>query len=489
MLFTEENVRKLFGHEAAEDDDEINLCNFYVKGAAYETLKSSLPLFLIVGHKGTGKSALLRILEAEERANNNIPISIRPDDIFEQTETDINRMIRIWQEKLSKIIFDKLIQNIFIINKNSKDRGFKDWLGSFSRLTFAVLGKKYADIHKLGIDLSYKDFLVLFKDGIFRERRVTVFIDDLDRGWKNGEHEIRNISAMLNALRTITREVPNIKFRVALRSSVYYAVRTSDESTDKIEGSVVWLKWTNHEILVMLVKRAVLFLKQEQVDESELISKSQRELSRFLKDIFESNFQGKGHWENAPMYRVLLSLIRQRPRDLIKLCSLAAHEAFAKKHTKILTGDLEKIFKNYSNGRLTDTINEYSSELNEITLKKILLEMKPSSKKEGNAFLYTPQELRVKMKHTIDHVGQARFSNGDLVDEKKLSVFLYKINFFTARKNSDKQIIRYYFDENNYILSEDIDFGFNFEIHPAYRWALQPKGLQEIYSDIDLVNE
>ena len=127
MLFTEENVRKLFGHEAAEDDDEINLCNFYVKGAAYETLKSSLPLFLIVGHKGTGKSALLRILEAEERANNNIPISIRPDDIFEQTETDINRMIRIWQEKLSKIIFDKLIQNIFIINKNSKDRGFKDW--------------------------------------------------------------------------------------------------------------------------------------------------------------------------------------------------------------------------------------------------------------------------------------------------------------------------------------------------------------------------
>ena len=136
MEFTEENVRMLFGHEAAEDDDEDNLYNFYVKGTAYNALKSALPLFIIVGHKGTGKSALLKILETEERNCNNIPISIRPDDIFEQTETDINRMIRMWQEGLSKIIFDKLIQNIFLINKEGKDQTFKNWLGSFSRLTF-----------------------------------------------------------------------------------------------------------------------------------------------------------------------------------------------------------------------------------------------------------------------------------------------------------------------------------------------------------------
>lgn len=488
MEFTEENVRMLFGHEAAEDDDEDNLYNFYVKGTAYNALKSALPLFIIVGHKGTGKSALLKILETEERNCNNIPISIRPDDIFEQTETDINRMIRMWQEGLSKIIFDKLIQNIFLINKEGKDQTFKNWLGSFSRLTLTVLGKKYADIHKYGVDLSYKKFLALFKDVIFTKRVVTVFIDDLDRGWKNDEHEIRNISAMLNALRAITREVPNIKFRVALRSSVYYAVRTSDESTDKVENSVVWLRWTNHEILVMLVKRILLFLKKKNVDENDLTTKKQSELSRYLNEIFESHFQGRGHWENAPMYQVLLSLIRQRPRDLIKLCTLAAREAYTRKHDKILTSDLENIFRVYSTGRLTDTINEYSSELNEQILRRVLLEMKPSSKKQGNSFLYTPQELNRKMKQVVEHVGQARFNNGDTMNEKNLPIFLYKINFFTARKDSDRQIIRYYYDENNYIMSENIDFGFNVEIHPAYRWALQPQELLKIYDDIDLVS-
>ena len=487
MYFTEENIRKLFGHEAAEDDNEKNLYNFYVKGTAYKTLKSSLPLFIIVGHKGTGKSALLKILETEERELGNIPITIRPDDIFEQTETDINKMILIWQEKLSKIIFDKLIENIVHINESDNGKTFKDWLAKFSKLTFSLLGKKYADIHKAGIDLSYKNFLKLFKDIIFTERRVTIFIDDLDRGWKNGDYEIKNISAMLNALRTITREVPNVKFRVALRSSVYFSVRTSDESTDKIEGSVVWLRWTNHEILAMLVKRVALFTKGESLDEDFLMRKQQKELSLYFDGIFEKSFQGKGHWENAPIYRVLLSLIRQRPRDLIKLCSLAAHEANNKGHTKILSSDFENVFCNYSNGRLTDTINEYASELDEVTLKRILLEMKPSSKKDGNLFLYTPQELSLKMQHVMEHVGTVRFNNGDLVTSKNLPVFLYKINFFTARKDVDQQIIRYYFDESNYIFSENIDFGFNVEVHPAYRWALQPKTLLEIYNEIDLI--
>ena len=58
MIFNEENIRKIFGHEAAEDDDPENLSGFYVKSSAYETLKSNLPLYVVVGHKGTGKSAL-----------------------------------------------------------------------------------------------------------------------------------------------------------------------------------------------------------------------------------------------------------------------------------------------------------------------------------------------------------------------------------------------------------------------------------------------
>lgn len=397
-------------------------------------------------------------------------------------------MIHIWQEKLSKIIFDKLIENLIDINRNDTSKGFKTWLSKFSKLTLSILGKKFADIHKYDVDITYKDFLSLFKDVIFTEKKVTIFIDDLDRGWKNESHEIRNISAMLNALRTITRIVPSVKFRVALRSSVYFAVRTSDESTDKIESSVIWLKWSNHELLTMLVKRIILFVKGETLDEDKLRIQPQSILGKNLDYVFESSFQGKGHWANAPIYRVLLSLIRQRPRDLVKLCTLAATEAYNKNHDKIMTSDLENSFRAYSNGRLTDTINEYSSELKDDILKRVLLEMKPSAKKQGNPFVYTPSELSVKMKQIIEHIGRTKFNSGDTINEKNLPVFLYKINFLTVRKDTSEQIIRYYYDESNYIVSENVDFGFNVEVHPAYRWALQPDSIEDIYEQIALVS-
>ena len=485
MDFTEENIRKLFGHEAAEDDDEDNLYGFYIKGASYTQLKSPLSLYVLVGHKGTGKSALLKILEREERIEGNLPITIRPEDIFEQTETDLNRMIVMWQEGLSKIIFNKLIENLLTTNRNDNSHSFKSWLTNFSKLTMSVLGHKFADIKKYGCDIRYKDFLSLFKDVIFTQKKVTVFIDDLDRGWKNEEHDIKNISALLNALRNITRVVPNVKFRIALRSSVYYSVRTSDESTDKIENSIVWLKWTNHEILSMLVKRIILFKTGRSIEEKDLLAQDQYELSKNFDGIFEKSFKGKGHWENAPIHRVLLSLIRQRPRDLVKLCTLAAKEAKSHNHALILTQDLEAIFKSYSQERLTDTVNEYNSEL--LSLQRVLLEMKPETKNTISPFLYTPQTLYVKMDKVLGHIGKIRFTNGIMVTKQNLAGFLYKINFFTARKDSDSQIIRYYYDENKYIHNEDIDFGFNYEIHPAYRWALQPKDILD-YLNIDLLD-
>lgn len=486
MDFNDVNIRNLFGHEAAEDDNEENLYNSYVKGQAYMKLKNPLPLYVVVGHKGTGKSALLKIIEKEERDSGNLPIVIRHEDVFDQTETDLNKMIKMWQEGLSKIIFNKLIDSIFAINLKAGDNGsFKNWLARFSKLTLTVLGRKYTDIRKMGVDMSYKEFLKLFKDSVFAEKKVTVIIDDLDRGWKNQEHERNNISALLNALRTITREVPNIRFRIALRSSVYYAVRTSDESTDKIESSIVWLKWTNHEILAMLAKRIIYFKNKKSVDEKELLKQTQFELSKNFKGIFEMRFKGSGQWKDAPIHRVLLSLIRQRPRDLVKLCTLAAHQAYEKGHDIIKTEDLKSIFQKYSHDRMTDTANEYSTELEPLT--RIMLEMKPE-KNAATPCIYTPKDLYIKMQHVIDHVGKVKFTNGDYISQRKLAAFLYKINFFTARKDTKNGIVRYYYDDSEYAFNEDQDFGFNVEIHPAYRWALQPQNIDEVYKSIELVD-
>ncbi|MNW02927.1 hypothetical protein D3C71_1987880 [compost metagenome] len=83
--------------------------------------------------------------------------------------------------------------------------------------------------------------------------------------------------------------------------------------------------------------------------------------------------------------------------------------------------------------------------------------------------------------------GAFKFATGKTADERSLAAFMYKINFLIARKGqSGEKITRRYFEENRYLSSGFADFGFDWEIHPAYRWALQPESLDNIFQQLDL---
>ena len=275
----------------------------------------------------------------------------------------------------------------------------------------------------------------------------------------------------------------NLNFRVSLRSDVYYLVRTSDESTDKIEGSVTWFSWTNHEIFILLIKRIESFFGRE-INEKALLNENinQSALFKYLRPIMTEKFEGRGAWKNIPIHRMLMSLIRKRPRDLVKLCTLAGRKAKEAKSDKILSIHFQDIFDEYSQGRLQDTINEYRSELPDID--RLLLSMKPTKKEKTSkeSYVFNTADLLKKIKNILTQ-GNLVFSNGNNATAKQLLTFMYKINFLTARKkDSNEIIIRKYFDENRYISNEFSDFGFDWEIHPAYRWALQPDDINSLYN-------
>lgn len=488
LEFNEDTIREIFGHEAAEDETIERLKAYYLKTDVYHSMKSNIALLILVGHKGVGKSALLKILEVEDKEEEKIPISVQPNDIHDLDISSENflKKIETWKDGLSTIIFNKLVA---YLNQNAFDKVLKqrhkDWISRLNDLLSNVIGKKLTELQKEHISLSSSDFIALLKNSIFQEKQITIYLDDLDRGWENTNNDIKNLSAMLNAIRDLSREIQNLKFRIALRSDVYYAVRTSDETTDKIEGSVIWQSWTNHEILVMLIKRIETYFGRN-IDQDELLKQKQKDISYYLNSVFEERFHGNGHWENAPMYRVIMSLIRKRPRDLVKLCTLAARKAYINKHNRILTNDLESVFNNYSHDRLTDTSTEYKSELP--NLQELLLKMKPSKKElsSGINCLFTREQLINKLSNILS-MSHFTFKDGKEVTPQSLAAFLYKINFITARKKSGNEILRVYYDENRYIYNDFADFGYSFEIHPAYRWALQPSDTNTLFKDIELL--
>lgn len=113
VKFDEETIRAIFGHEAAEDEEIERLKRYYVKTDVYNAIRSSIPLYILVGHKGVGKSALFKVLSAEEELG-NIAITIQPDDILdiETSEENFLQRIRDWKEGLAKIIFRELILSL-----------------------------------------------------------------------------------------------------------------------------------------------------------------------------------------------------------------------------------------------------------------------------------------------------------------------------------------------------------------------------------------
>ena len=180
-----------------------------------------------------------------------------------------------------------------------------------------------------------------------------------------------------------------------------------------------------------------------------------------------------------------MSLIRKRPRDLVKLLTLAGKKARETDSTLITTSHLESIFEEYSQGRLQDTINEYRSELPNI--EKLILGMRPSKmqRRTSEGYVYTTDMLLRKIK-SIEEQGKFRWANGNIVDTKELAGFLYKINFITARKKTANGIDRKYFEENRYLSNKFVDFGYDWEVHPAYRWALQPEDPLSIFNELEL---
>lgn len=479
MDFTEENISKIFGKEAAEDEDFGRLQSYYFKNRTHQKLTANLPLRILVGHKGIGKSAIFTIAMHEDQQQNRISVLIRPDDIDSIGVENItfSQKIKNWKIGLISIISEKILENIGLMSERET---FQDYLSkggkiiSFLSSTF----KNYTD----KIDKEKSNELLMKQ--FLNENRVIVYIDDLDRGWESKVDDIKTISALLNAARDLSNDNKGLQFRISLRTDVYYLVRTSDESTDKIENSVIWHSWTNNDILLLLIKRIETYFERE-IDVENMKDIKQANLTYYLNSVFEQRFRAYGKWKNAPMYRILMSLIRKRPRDLVKLCSLAAKDAFDTKSTIIKTENLQSIFSEYSQGRVQDTVNEYKSELPDI--ERLLLNMKPSRSeiKNGRGFVYDTNRLKCKI-NSITERGKFVFTNHKIATASELIQFMYKINFITARKNlPDGTIERKYFEENKYLSSSVTDFGYSWEIHPAFRWALSPDDINNIFDNIE----
>ena len=84
-------------------------------------------------------------------------------------------------------------------------------------------------------------------------------------------------------------------------------------------------------------------------------------------------------------------------------------------------------------------------------------------------------ELQNKVKNITERHKFYFFEQKRPASERELMQFMYKIGFITARRQLPTgKIVRHFSEEQNYVCSTFSDSGYDWEIHPAYRWALNP---------------
>lgn len=484
-ILNRENIERLFGHEAAEREDEERLNQYYVRRSDYEIVKSSLPLKIVVGFKGVGKSALLKVSYLEDLSNDIPAIWIRPDDISELydnllSETNYNKLITLWKKGLSRLIACRisedwvrcLSEEAEIAIRWAEESGYrsKDLIGQVTSKLKPVISK-YIDLDNINTKISEHRIL----ERLLNERKIRIYIDDLDRGWNAKREDIKRLSALINAIGDLTTDIKGLQIRIALRTDVYTLIRESDESTDKFESSLLSCSWTNAEVLITLVKRINTYL-WEKYDEEELSNMKRYDPTEFLNPIFEERLTGTSYFRNSPIHKIIMLVVRRRPRDMVKLCISAAQKALDENADRIQGKHIIAVLENYSVERMTDLINEFNSEMGNI--KKLLYNMGPTTKerneKKINRFVYTTDELYKKIKTNMERFN-ITFKYNPNPDIHDIAHFLYKIGFIYAIKKYDSGYLKkVHFEEKKQLLLKHIGgHGYSWAIHPAYRSALE----------------
>lgn len=479
--FDDETILSLFGAQAAEDDRPDQLKSYFIRNKAYERAGANIPLRIIVGHKGVGKSALLKMLFLQDASDKVLSIWLQPNDISRAWSVTGNFVEKVEgiKKNILSIIAEKSFDELEIFGKQTASMPGL----SSARSLFRILTKAIQEEGGPSVEASLaKEFN--------NNGKINIYIDDIDRGWAATPSDIENISALINASRDLVNQDVSggLRFRIGIRTDAYNLVREHDESGDKFEPYRVPITWTNHEILVLMAKRVSNYFSVE-FDDGYYIQRtdgSQLEVARFLQPVISEKFEGAGHWANRPIHNVLLSLTRRRPRDLVKLLSGAAQVSDKNGRTIITTRDLTDSFPDYSKGRIADLVSEFRSELPEI--EQVVYSLRPSKKDMQNKekrYLYTNDELIGRL-NALTARSNIYFKNGKKATGTSLAEFLFKIDFVIARREVNSIIERYYYEDHSKLQSSKASFGMQWEVHPAYRWALNPQKVHEIIGELDV---
>lgn len=469
----ESDIQKIrFGEYIAEHESE-GIYEYYVNAAHEENIIKS-EYNIVVGRKGSGKTATLYYLQAflGKDVRNQIvtikPINFEIDGLIElikklNSEFERGYIIQsIWKfliyTEVAKRIYyliklkpiyaiEKLDEDIIYFVEINKDIILTDFSTRLEQELFNLqiitniveqteFRQKISEVLHEEIIGKLKELIISF---MTKKNKLVIIIDNLDKNWrKDKEIEITSkfILGLLGVIGRVVKELKgnpkkpnfNINLVVLLRSDIFKHILQYAREPDKIEYTR--LKWNDPEVLFRIVDTRI-----------QLLSNNRISPTNFWHKYIVSTVRG------IDVKEFIHSCIIPRPRDLIFLLNSAKNRAVARGHEKIEEGDLLMAYEEYSNWIFQSILVE-----NGITVKQI--ETFLYNTIGESSILTTPQIIDLmksasipieesNVEYFIDFLCSLSF----LGRETKSNIFEYEYDFETDVKI---KILAQKFNSNRY---------------------------------------
>lgn len=465
------NDRRLWGNEAADDEDPSVLNAYFVNQPDWhEFFNVSIPLSIARARKGMGKSALIRECAYRSRDQKGaVIIEIKGSDLVAQkpfATMAAAEHIYDWQQRICAIINRKIGSSIGVALSDdsiamveaAELSGFKsrNLVGSLVDRIKGKLGP--VELQKLGIN-DHQALLSRFLDG--RDERVLVLIDDIDATFTDSPQETLRLSTFFSACRQLATSFSGIALRTVIRSDVWATIRKRDEALDKVEQYIFDISWSVKGFRSFLASRITAYCDLEK-QEALTQGKSKEEI---IEIVFEPKFP----WGDATAFphRVVHVYAGGRPRWAAQLCRMAGAEAARVRSQLIKFGHIKQVLEEYGRYRLDDLAREHRHQC------EVIADVVNAFSKRSDT--YTTQELKALIDEKVLQNFSVCIDGTKATDAFMLARFLYRIGFILGLDRDEVGRPEYYqFEEKPDLLKSaaNYDDGMKWRVHPSYHSAL-----------------
>jgi hypothetical protein len=467
----------LFGAPIAEHDHSM-LDRAFSRTEEYRLLLAPTHRYVVVGRRGTGKSALFYELAKKFGTDKGtLLVTLEADEASltairsycESVASEYKQLRRIarmiWLKGILSEIALQLKSN-YKFKKLPEDstlrRTSEVWesLGktSFLQRILAFLKSNFKglpeDSKKAFIELeerlncnelieSLRSFAKKF------EFNVVFLADKLDEGWDDTAENTGFIAGFIVACNSLLEAADSIRVVAFMRDNIFRSIRQRDtEGAKLLENCHVRLHWDEERLFQLVCDRIKSILNSPET--------SLHKIWNLIADRGIENRKGFVQCLGHTLYR---------PRDIIELLNRACLQAASKKQDKLIIDDIEYAASNISESKLSDLQQEYGGIFPAL---RVLIAGFRSCKG-----VLTKEELEQRLA-LITGEGASAVEQQDLSilpDAKSRAVLLYNVGFIGAKKKDESKFVFCHDGSlNRWEFSEP---GIQFMIHPCYWQALK----------------